>query len=172
MRPALALLCVLLLTACGSGSGVSDADLAALRELGHGPLYWAGRSFAGLPLAHARSGEAGEASFLYGDCNPRGGFLSEGGCAPPVQVLQRPFVPRDWSRAYACRRLPEIRGVPTARHDGLVLFTGRVVVKVYGRSPAEEREVANALRTLDGSRSLPEPPPGVLAAVERACSTP
>jgi hypothetical protein len=53
------------------------------------------------------------------------------------------------------------RGVPTVRHDGLVLFTARTVVKIYARGPVEDGRVAGALRSLHGSigprESLPPP---------------
>jgi hypothetical protein len=50
-----------------------------------------------------------------------------------------------------CYRRPSLRGVATVRHDGLVLFTSKIGVKIYSRSPAEERRVAPSLRALDGT---------------------
>jgi hypothetical protein len=51
--------------------------------------------------------------------------------------------------------------VPTVRHDGLVFFTRRSVVKIYARNPAEDRRVALSLRDARRPRSvlLRLPPP-------------
>jgi hypothetical protein len=135
-------------------------DAGQLEELAAAPgppLYFAGRSFAGLPLTHAEREVEGRALFVYGTCeveDPDGIFGPEGGsCTPPVEVQVFPFRPEDWRPGVAqgCYRRPSLRGVATVRHDGLVLFTASIAVKIYARSPAEARRVARALRALDGS---------------------
>ena len=71
-----------------------------------------------------------------------------------------------------CRALDPIRGVPAVRHDGLVLFTDRTVLKVYARSAVEERGVARTLRPVrSGSRVAPlrPPPKDVRTIVARVC---
>jgi len=134
-------------------------------------LYYLGRSFAGFPLTHAEGSSPGEASFIYGDCeivDPDGVFGPEGGsCSPPMQVQ---IVPRRYL-ADGCRRVRSLRGVPTVRADGLVLFTGPVIIKIWGRSEAEERRMAAALRSLDGSvaPSEPLPPPQDPIAARASC---
>ena len=156
---------------------IDEAKLDRLtRSRGH-ELYYLGRSFEGLPLTHVSSSGGGYAVFIYGDCDPDDGGLldfvpSDGGCAPPVQIQHFPFDPSDWTIATGCRRLRDLRGVPTARHDGLVLFTGRQIVKIYGMSGAQDRRIARALRPLNGSgggRSLPPPPKRELPLIEEAC---
>jgi hypothetical protein len=167
-RPQLALVFVLSLSALGCGSeddAVTDAELERLARASGPPLYYAGRSFAGLQLTHAESGGGGRALFVYGSCeigDPDGILGPEGGsCSPPIQIQVFPFDPQQWSLAAGCYRRSPQRGVPTVRHDGLVLFTARTVVKIYARGPVEDGRVARALRSLDGSigprESLPPP---------------
>jgi hypothetical protein len=123
---------------------VSSAELEDLREEGRLPMYYAGPSFSQLQLTHAESW--------------RSDFR---------------FQPRQWSQAVGCSRRPPLGGVPTARHDGLVLFTGSIVVKVYARSAREERRVVEELRGLNTSlelgEPLPPPAPDVQRVVSRAC---
>jgi hypothetical protein len=158
LRLQLGLVLVLTLTAHGCSSGdapVTNAELERLARAPGPPLYYAGRSFAGLALTHAESEGGGRALFVYGACeieDPDGILGPEGGsCSPPVQIQVFPFDPKQWRLAAGCYRRPPLRGVPTVRHDGLILLTARTVVKIYARGPAEDRRVARALRSLDGS---------------------
>jgi hypothetical protein len=160
---------------CSSGDApVADAELERLAS-SRPSLYYAGRSFAGLALTHAESGGGGRGLFVYGSCeidDPDGILGPEGGsCSPPVQIQVFPFDPQQWSLAARCYRRSPLRGVPTVRHDGLVLFTARTVVKIYARSAAEDGRVAQALRSLNGSvgprESLPPPDFDVDTALAR-----
>jgi hypothetical protein len=148
--------------------GVVEPALEQARAV-RPPLYWAGRSVGGLELTAVSLGSLPRASFLYGTCTlPEG----EGGCSPPVQVQQFPFSGAAWRRAVGCSALGSLRGVPTVRHDGLVLFTGSRVLKVYARSPAEERRIVLALRPLtggDAGEPLPQPTRAVRTLVARVC---
>lgn len=161
----LILLVILSAHGCSGDPPVRDTEIERLARAPGPPLYYAGPSFAGLALTHAESEGGGSALFAYGSCeidDPDGILGPEGGsCSPPVQIQVFPFDPGQWRLAAGCHRRPSIRSVPTVRHDGLVLFTGRTVVKVYARGPAEDRRVAEALRSLDGSvgpeASLPLP---------------
>lgn len=154
---------------------VDDATLERLADASGPASYYAGRSFAGLPLTHAESAGAGRAFFVYGSCeidDPDGFFGPEGGsCSPPVQIQVFRFDANQWRLAAGCYSRPSLRGVPTVRHDGLVLFTARTVVKIYARSPAEERRVARELRSLDGrvqtGADLPPPAFDVESALAR-----
>ena len=145
-----------------------DADLERARTSGT-RLYFAGRSIAGLELTAVSLTGLGRASFLYGTCElPEG----EGGCAVPISVQQTPFSAAAWRRASGCLAREPIRGVPAARHDGLVVFTGRTTVKVYARSAAEARRVLLALRPVTGGNTaapLPPPAPHVRTIVARVC---
>jgi hypothetical protein len=147
---------------CG-GSGVAQRapDLDAARQQTQLTMYWLGRRFEGLPLTYVD-----ESTFIYGDCD-----ASDGGCASPAEVQHWAFDPRAWALAEGCRRLPSLRGVPTARHDGLVLFTGRQFVKLYGIDRAQERRMAAALRPFEGdsNETLPPPPAEIVRGVDRAC---
>jgi hypothetical protein len=96
------------------------------------------------PLIDIEVDEQGRAFFAYGTCVIPAG--QEGGCSVPVQIQNFPFQPRLWRLAVGCHRRPELLHVPTVRHDGLVLFTRRAVVKIYARSPAEDKRVALSLR--------------------------
>src|SRR5262245_20831695 len=129
---------------------VSSAELDGLRDKAGPPMYFAGESFGGLPLTEAQSwdSDAGEAFFAYGTCEPPEG---EGGCPVPAGMQHFAFRRSDWDRAEGCSRLRSLRGVPTARHDGLVLFTGSIVVKVYARDAAEDRRVVAELRGLNNA---------------------
>jgi hypothetical protein len=121
-------------------------------------IYYAGRSFAGLPLTDVELEGPGRALIAYGTC--RIPLPADGGCSVPVQIQHFPFKPGDWRLAINCHRRPSLLGVPTVRHDGLVLLTERQIVKIYARSAAEDRRVALALRRVSDDkllRSLPAP---------------
>ena len=112
------------------------------------PFFFAGQEFAGLPLTAARSEDwRGGGLFVYGT-----GSLpvpADGGCAPPAQIQIFRFDAGLWSRAVNCHRLPSLLGVPTVRHDGLVLFSKGAIIKIYARTHAEDRRLALSLRDLD-----------------------
>ena len=165
-----------LLPACSLGSVVPrgedvEGKLTSARSAPGPTLYYLGREFAGLPLTDLAAETPGRALFVYGTCElPKG----EGGCAPPIQVQIFPFDPHAWRGAAGCRRLRPLRGVPTVRHDGLVLVTGRTVVKLYARSPREDRAAARALHAVNRARplvadALPPPPRHVAALIDTAC---
>jgi hypothetical protein len=139
---------------------VSAEQVEELRDDPGLPIYYAGQSVGGLPLTHADgwTSKAGQALFAYGTCKPPEG---DGGCAVPIQIQHFRFKPGQWRLAANCRLLPSLRGVPTARHDGLVLFTGSIVVKIYARGSEEERRVARTLRGINSSTlpGQPLPPP-------------
>ena len=125
--------------------------------------YFAGSRFAGLPLTDVEVDERGRAFFAYGTCVIPAG--QEGGCAVPVQIQNFPFKQSLWRLAVGCHRRPGLLHVPTVRHDGLVLFTRRAVVKIYARNPAEDKRVALSLRDVRHPRAvlrrLPPPPRSV-----------
>ena len=147
-----------MLAGCGS-SRVGRDEVAKLPD----GLYYAGLSFAGLPLTHVDDGGL----FVYGDCTPK----SDQGCAPPIEIQHFSFRPRDWALAMGCHRLASLRGVPTVRHDGLVLVTRGTFVKIYARDAAEDRRIALALRPVRGPNPERLPPPrgAVVHAVNDAC---
>ncbi|MDP8911022.1 MAG: hypothetical protein M3M94_03010 [Actinomycetota bacterium] len=158
---------------------VDESELDRLRRSSGQTLYYLGRSFEGYPLTHVSAAGRDHVTLIYGDCDPGGDLLDltpdDGGCAPPVQIQHFRFDPAQWAVAEFCRRVRPIRGVPAARHSGLVLFTGRSIVKIYGTSAAQERRIAKALRPLNAPHArdrLPPPPRGNLLLVEQACGRP
>ena len=150
-------------------NGRLDADdVRRLARTSGVPLYYAGLSFAGLPLTDGDASSRGGA-FVYGTCELPPG---EGGCAPPIQIQHFAFDPNAWRRAGGCRSLGRLRGVPAVRHDGLVLVTERALVKVYARSAREARRVVDALVRADGRptpRRLPSPSAEAARIVAAAC---
>jgi hypothetical protein len=176
MRRATAALGLCVLAAgCGGAAGFhhpSAADLARLQRNSDEPVYYAGPSFAGLALSNAGTQGRGDEYVEYGTCSSGPSFLGDSSCAPPIEIEQLPFRPSAWRRAVGCHQLPNLRGVPTVRHDGLVLVTGRQIVKIYARSPAEDRRVASALRRVDGkptAAALPPPSAATRSLVARVC---
>ncbi|HST25741.1 MAG TPA: hypothetical protein VLJ76_07100 [Gaiellaceae bacterium] len=133
-------------------------------------VYFAGMSFGGLPVTDVVGQGRNYELLAYGTCSSSG---LDGGCAPPIEISESPFKPGQWRLAVGCHRLTSLRGVPTLRHDAFVLVTGRQIVEIYARSPAEDRRVALALRRVDGTPTqayLPLPPTAARALVERVCS--
>ena len=147
------------------GRGLAQARAAPF------PIYFAGSRFARLPLTDVEVESGRRAFFAYGTCVIEAG--QEGGCAVPIQIQIFPFEPSLWRRAAGCRRRPELLHVPTVRHDGLVLFTRRTVVKIYARNPAEDRRVALGLRDVRRPhvplRRLPPPAPSVRRLQASVC---
>jgi hypothetical protein len=135
------------------------------------PIYYAGRTFAGLPLTDVEVERPGRALIAYGTC--RIALPADGGCSVPVQIQHFPFNPSNWRGAVVnCYRKPSLLGVPTVRHDGLVLFTRGQVVKIYAHSAAEGRRVALALRRVSDDklvRRLPAPDPRVSELQAKVC---
>jgi hypothetical protein len=147
-----------------------EGGLAKARVSGF-PIYYAGRSFAGLPLTHVELDLPGRALIAYGTC--RIAIPADGGCSVPVQIQHFPVNPSSWGGTVVnCYRQPSLLGVPTVRHDGLVLFTEGRIVKIYARSAVEERRVALALRQVSNGRlvrRLPAPEPRIIQLQAQAC---
>jgi hypothetical protein len=112
------------------------------------PFYFAGREFNGLPLTAAKYEDWRDGGlFAYGTCTIPPG--QDGGCAPPAQIQIFRFDPGQWGRAVGCHRLHPLLGVPTVRHDGLVLLSKGAVVKIYARNRVEDRRLALSLRSIE-----------------------
>jgi hypothetical protein len=179
LRAPVAVVALLVAAGCSGRSDVTvphDQDVEGGLEQARAsvePLYFAGMEFAGMPLTDVELQGAGRAIVAYGTCVIPA-EQTEGGCSVPVQIQHFPFDEAMWRRAVSCTVQPTLLGVPTLRHDGLVLLTGRTVVKIYARGPAEDRRVALALRPVDAPdaplRRLPPPAPGVRELAERVCS--
>jgi hypothetical protein len=163
-----------LLAGCGVDSSsfhrASRAEVKRLQANSVQAVYFAGMSFGGLPVTDVVGEGRNYELVAYGTCSSSG---FESSCAPPIETSESPFKVSQWRRAYGCHRLASIRGVPTLRHDALVLVTGREIIEIYARSPAEDKRVARALRRVDGEPTgprLPTPPAAAFRSlVERLC---
>ena len=147
----------------------TEADVRAAAKTAGRPVFYLGPTFAGLPLTGADA-RADGALFAYGTCEID--LPAEGGCAVPVQVQNFPFRAADWRRADGCYAHPPVRGIPTARHDGLVLFTETGIVKIYARSEMEDVEAAKALVPAGGRGALRPAPSAVTRIVATRCGGP
>ena len=124
------------------------------------PFYFAGRAFNGLPLTAAKyEGWHDGGLFAYGTCTIPPG--QDGGCSPPAQIQIFGFDPGQWRKAVGCHRVRSLLGVPTVRHDGLVLLSEGAVIKIYARNRTEDRRLALSLRNIERPdepiRRLPMP---------------
>jgi hypothetical protein len=83
------------LTKCGAvsaaaailaGCGGGHMQLDKLRE-SKVPVWYLGSSFEGNELTYADfDGVPERVLVVYGDCDPPGGFFSDGGCVPPLEL--------------------------------------------------------------------------------------
>jgi hypothetical protein len=163
-----------LATACtGLDDHKREADaLRAQRDAGT-RLYWLGESYGGLPLTATDVDLPRRGVLVYGECDGETEGVDGFHCTKAqLQVQFMPFDAVPWRLVTHCRLRASLRGVPTLRHDGLVLVTRDGLVKIYGRTRAEDRRVALALRPVGGVRRalLPAPTPRQRRAVVAACS--
>jgi hypothetical protein len=182
MRRLLSLLvgAVILIVAsgCGERSPVLDPKaiptmLAGLAAAPGGDrVYFLGETFGKLPLAAAERNEASQTFFIYGSCRNSG--FGEGGCSPPVEVINQPW-DGPWGAVQGCSRLESLRGVPTVRFGGgRGLFAGRplTLITVDARNEEEELRAVAALRPIAGDSAivdLPLPTASDLAGIDGAC---
>lgn len=144
----------------------TEADVRQVAAQAGQAVFYLGPRFAGLPLTGANGGPGG-VTFIYGTCEIA--LPAEGGCAPPVQVQNLPFRAGNWRSAVGCYGLPPVRGLPAARHDGLVLFTDAGLVKIYARNRGEDLRAVRALVPAGGRAELRPAAPAVLRIVSNQC---
>lgn len=133
------------LLAVGDGDGGDDNErgrwtIEDAREFEEFSLYWLGENYDGLPLT-AIVGAEDRVAFIYGTCTPS----SDGGCAPPVQIVLQPY----------CMRPPErlservksgppvtIRGVSAQPLDmyQIRVWIGDVTMDLFAEQPLEAAE--------------------------------
>jgi hypothetical protein len=158
----------------GLGPSVDQTQLARLKAARGLPIYWLGPSFEGLLLTHVESGGPGRAFLVYGDCrieDPDGPFGPEGGsCAPPLEIqhLPNPFLGGHYIASTSCTRL-RVHGRLAAVSDGLSIFTGRRIVKIYARTKAEQLRAARALRPINRTSTIWERSPPEMSRVLSSC---
>jgi hypothetical protein len=162
------------LVAC-ENERASEEDALRAQEEANVQLYWLGESYDGLPLTEASAEtEAGarRALFIYGECEGESEGIDDFHCTKPqIQVQHFPFDAVGWKIASGCRTLSSLRGVPTLRHDGLVLVTRDGIVKIYGRRKSEDARIALALQPLakPQTKRLPAPTAAQREIVAAAC---
>ena len=77
------LLIAIALVAAGCGGHV---QLDKLRD-SEVPVWYLGTSFEGYELTYADTdGVVNRVLVVYGTCDPPGGFMSDGGCVPPLEL--------------------------------------------------------------------------------------
>lgn len=153
----------------------SEEDALRAQEEASVQLYWLGESYDGLPLTEASAETevgARRALFVYGECDGESEGVDGFQCTKAqLQIQHFPFEAVGWKLASGCRTLPSLRGVPTLRHDGLVLVTRDGIVKIYGRRKSEDGRIARALKPVGKPRAdrLPSPTSAQRRIVADAC---
>jgi hypothetical protein len=154
---AAALALAAVLSGCGTAHprAIATGELAEAQTFPYYRLYWAGRSFAGHPLA-AVDGLKGYISTVgdsvyYGDCVQTKGVFGGGSCLLPLQVTT--VVYRLHSNAtLGPQRNIVIRGVPATVYDegrSIELYTGRVAIDVFSDRFAHALAATAQLRPLN-----------------------
>ena len=131
------------------------------------PIYYLGDTYRGLKIS-----DVVDPNVFYGTCTLTAGWGQEGGCTPPYQVHTETFAKETLADAVDCRRLQDIRGVPTISFgDGTWLFFGTTVVKVFGSSESEDSAAAAQVRPIGGPliAQLPRPDAATLAVIGKEC---
>jgi len=146
---------------------IADAALGRAVAVHRYPIYWAGRTFEGLPLSGTDRDPGGAFDMSYGDCLVGG----QGTCVAPLLIVTSPdntFVPGgDRGRPRA-----PIRGLSAVTAQGgrtIELSTGTVVVSIFAQTPLLARLAAAAMMpvNLPGEPYLPLSPPSASSAFAR-----
>jgi len=168
---ALCLLCACCLAAVGCATGppppVPPAELAAAETFPLYKLYWAGRTFAGVPVTAVGSlssynPRAGETVY-YGNCRQSSSPLGAGTCKLPLEITTAIYIPHANAPLGTQANLVA-RGVPAVRYrhgTAYALYTAHEEVRIIARTPALAAAAVAALRPLNapGSPNEPLPPP-------------
>lgn len=146
--------CALGLSACGDtlqDRPIPHNQLESLLVAPY-PVYWLGRSFAGLQIREADNDPSGAYFVSYGDCVVGG----QSACIPHVRVVTSPdnsFVPGG-STPQRNAALRGVHAVVSQRGRTIAIPTGGVVVSVFANSA---RLAAAAARTLVPINAAGEP---------------
>jgi hypothetical protein len=151
---AILIACPLALSACGDtlqDRPVPHNELEALL-LAPYPVYWLGRSFAGLRISEAGHDPSGAYFISYGDCVAGG----QSTCVPHLRVVSSPdnsFVPGG-SAPHREAGLRGVRAVVSRQGRAIAVPTGGVVVSIFAGSA---RLASAAARTLVPINAAGEP---------------
>lgn len=147
----MATLALALLALGGCGDTLQDRPIAhnTLESLvvAPFPVYWLGRSFAGLQLTEASRDPSGAISVQYGDCRQGG----QGTCVPPLRVVTSPdnsFTPAS-TAAHSELTVRGIAALSAQQGRALVLATGTVVVDVFATQSKLATAAAQALAPIN-----------------------
>lgn len=168
---------VMMFAVAGCGTGTSgkpeqvEERLSEIAAQSDRPVYYLGPGFRDWPLTDVGADDTGRVDAIYGTCFA----VDDGGCSPPIDVINQPLDFAAWSVAVGCRRLPPVRGVPAVHFgDALVLLTGDslVTVAVTGDDTATAIAAAEQLHEVGSEPSratLPPPDTVSLQVLEGAC---
>ena len=172
----LAISSLLVLAACGNGSGSGTPQPAeeALQEIAaqaDHPVYYLGQQYRDWIVSDTSvDNDTGRIYVFYGTCS-----AVVDSCAPPFQVMTEVMDPELWSAAVGCSRLPPVRGVPAVSFgDALMLLTADSLITLADDTgdAAAATAAAEQLRPVGAALStgaLPPPDPAALQIVETAC---
>ena len=144
-----------------------DWTLEEVKRFDDFDVYWVGEEFAGVPLTRIirqRSPSSNEVILLYGTCEPQG----EGGCSPPIQLIQEPYCSGSALNLY--ERLPFRGGAEISRAEiesGRHIYTGDVAIKIYAKPEVGGPvAVADTLVAMNGDavRRPEDPLPAIIKA--------
>jgi len=145
-----ALLAPIVLSGCGDDPPDVGDVRAAASEAPY-RVYWAGQSFAGLPLA-AINRDEGRLAFVYGNCRPD----RDVDCHPPLQIQTTSICDLNPVEFYKSPRRSRRIGQLVVREYGngeRQLSIGASTVLVFGRGQIAERALS-ALRPADEPRGV------------------
>jgi len=166
------LLGLVVFAGCGDGGErrAPQIDLDAFRSAQGPPIYWLGPSFDGYRLTYGDVNHRPGPVLLYGDCTPKRpkGLLNPdgGSCELPIQLYHLAVTLGRLKLGIPCveRRL---RDVPALLGDGILLYTGRTILRVRGPTRAHELRIVQALRPINAGGRARTPLPAPPAWVER-----
>lgn len=147
---------------------IADAALGRAVGVHRFPIYWAGRTFEGMPLSGTDRDPGGAFDMSYGDCVVGG----QGTCVAPLLIVTSPdnsFVPGGGRRGP--RTLIRGRSAVTTQGGRTIeLATGTVVVSIFAQTPLLARLAAAAMMpvNLPGEPYLPLDPPAGDSGFARA----
>lgn len=121
------------------------------------PVYWLGRSFAGLGVSEASHDPSGAFAVQYGDCVVGG----QSTCVPPLRVVTSPdnsFVPGGVTPQHGTR-VRGVEAVVAQRGETIEIPTAGVVVSINADSAALAAAAARTIVPIDEPGGPGEPLP-------------
>ena len=164
---AAAVLAVLAAAGCSTGhpGEIAAGSLAEAQTFPYFPVYWAGRSFEGRPVAavdglRSYIPSVGD-SVYYGDCVQAKGIFGTGTCKLPLQVTTVIFHVHT-NGALGTQQNVVLRGVPAVIYEegrSVELYSGQVAIDVYSDTAAHALAAVRLLRPANAPGSALSPLP-------------